>query len=210
MDSKARCNDLFECPDDSDEQNCEPILINKNSYRNVMPHFLKDQKNEIKVTAELHSIKDIDQLAMTFLGELKIILHWKDARITFKDLGPNGSYLNDDWKKQIWLPPLYFSNTVEKLPIYKDDGYTVKILREAKHTVNDISELNEGCIFNGDENHLQLTSHYEYTFHCTFNLSKFPFDTQHCHMILKVPSEMREFVKLKPNKTLIFRGKDLL
>ena len=54
-------------------------------------------------------------------------------------------------------------------------------------------------MFRGDENDLQLTSHYDYLFHCTFNLSRFPFDTQNCSMVLKIPSEMADFVEFDEN-----------
>ena len=98
LDLKVRCNDLFECSDGSDEQNCEPLLINMDSYRKILPNYSMGKKTNIQVISELHSIKDVDQLSMTFLGELKIILHWKDVRITFKDLKPNGTFLNRHWK----------------------------------------------------------------------------------------------------------------
>jgi len=177
----------------------------KDSYRKIMPNYSMGQKTEIAVAAKLKSITDIDQLAMTYKGDIKIILCWKDGRISFIDLGPNGTYLNKHWKEQIWLPPLYFPNTVGKLSLSIDEGFTVKILKQGESELNDDSELNEGYMFKGDENELQLTSHYEYTFHCTFELSKFPFDTQHCNMTLKVPSEMGDYIKLEA-KDLVFEA----
>ena len=171
-----------------------------------MPDYSKGQKTKISVKAVVKAITEVEQLSMTFKGDIKIILCWKDGRIKFKDLSPSGRYLNKDWKDQIWLPPLYFPNTVGKLPITTDEGFTVKILKQGESKLNDDLELNEGYLFKGHENELQLTSHYDYTFHCTFQLQKFPFDTQHCNMTLKVPSEMSEYMQLETNG-LDFEGK---
>ena len=203
-----RCNDLFECKDGSDEQNCEPLTINKDSYRKIMPNYEEGKKTVISVKAVLKAITKVNQLAMTFQGDIKIILSWKDGRISFKDLGPNGSYLNPNWKNQIWLPPLYFPNTVGKFPVTSDKGFTVKVLKQGGCKLNNELELHEGFIYNGNENVLELTSHYEYTFHCRFELSNFPFDTQLCNMTLKVPSEMKNFIQLY-NSSLEFEGESL-
>ena len=106
--------------------------------------------------------------------------------IKFKDLKENGNYLNKYWQNEIWLPPLYFSNTIGNVPILNDDSKTVNVLRQGKSIYNDVLELNEAHIFSGEENGLQLKTQYEQTFKCLFELSKFPFDTQYCTMNIKI------------------------
>ena len=126
----------------------------------------------------------------------------------FKNIG-NGTFLNKEWRDKIWLPPLYFSNTIGKKPLSTDGGFVVKVLKQGESKENDVSVLNEGYESDGDQNDLELTSHYDYVFHCTFALSKFPFDTQNCSMILKIPSEMAEYVEFDENNiSYHFSGKD--
>ena len=63
----------------------------------------------------------------SFIGDITLKVEWKDWRIKFKDLKEAGNYLNRYWQSQIWLPPLYFSNTVGNVPILIDDTMTVKV-----------------------------------------------------------------------------------
>ena len=208
MDIKVRCNDMLDCDDGSDEKNCEHLLINEDSYKRIMPDYSKGCKTKIEVIAELEAVTEIDQLAMTFHGDIKIILRWRDGRIKFKDIG-NGTFLNKEWRDKIWLPPLYFSNTIGKKPLSTDEGFVVKVLKQGELKCNDVSVLNEGYETDGDQNDLELTSHYDYVFHCTFALSRFPFDTQNCSMILKIPSEMAEYVEFDEyNISYHFSGED--
>ena len=169
--------------------------------------LLSQEETKLKSlsSAEINSITDIDQMAMTFLGDITLTIEWRDWRIKFKDLKENGNYLNKYWQNEIWLPPLYFSNTIGNVPILIDDSKTVKILRQGESIYNDVSELNEGHIFSGEENGLQLKTQYEQTFKCLFELSKFPFDTQYCTMNIKIPQEIRNYTQLK-TKTLTYSG----
>ena len=79
-------------------------------------------------------------------------------------------------------------------------------MKKGGYVHNDITNLHEGTLFHGNENDFQLQGKYEKTFKCLFELKKFPFDTQHCTMNLKVPYEIRNFITLKP-KNLSFTGK---
>ena len=206
MDLKQRCNNLFECSDGSDEDNCEPLLIDRNNYRTILPPVLEKEKTEIIVSAELYGITDIDQISMTFRGDVGLRLQWRDPRLTFKDLGSEDRFLNRHWMDQIWIPELIFSNMIGSNLISRDDAVVVKILKQGEYINNDITDLNEGTLFHGSENDLQLDAYYENTFKCLFELKRFPFDTQNCSINLKIPDEIKKYIKLKP-KDLNFTGK---
>ena len=155
---------------------------------------------------------NIDVLAMTFESEIVIELRWKDRRLIFKDLRQDGNFLNKSWKNQIWLPPLYFSNTDGNEPISRSDSNRVQILRQGPYKYNDPTELNEGTLFQGEENELHLQVRHQTTFKCLFHLSMYPFDIQHCSINLQMPRFLHNYTTLKPEEItysgmyVIFRG----
>ena len=75
---------MFECPDESDENYCEPLSIDKRSYRKIFPPISEGQKTEIAVTVDVRSITDVNEKAETFNAEVAIHLQWRDRRIIFK------------------------------------------------------------------------------------------------------------------------------
>ena len=205
MDLKQRCNNLFECSDGSDEDNCDPLWIDKDSYRHTFPPASGKKKTEIIVSAEINGITDIDQMSMTFRGDIKLRLQWRDSRLKFKDLGSDETFLNEHHRDQIWLPPLIFSNTVGNMPILSDEPIVVKILKQGEYVHKKIMDLHEGTLFHGNENDLQLNGQYETIFKCLFKLKRFPFDTQNCTINLKIPNEIRNYTRLI-SKNLNFTG----
>ena len=92
------------------ENYCELVVIDKKSYRKINPPDSKI-RTSITVDMEILSIKNIDEMSMTFEAELTIKLKWKDPRLKFKDLKETGNYLEKSLLDQIWLPKLYFVNT---------------------------------------------------------------------------------------------------
>ena len=116
---------------------------------------------------DILSINNIDELAMKFNANMKFALKWHDQRITFKNLAENGNFLDKSQQKQIWLPPLIFSNTDELINLSSGDFIGVKILRQnmsedPKPLPNDLSELNEGTTYKGVKNELFLFAHHQY------------------------------------------------
>ena len=94
LDLKQRCNNLFECSDGSDEDNCEPLWIDKDNYRKTFPPVSGKEKTEITVAAEINAVTNIDEMAMTFRGDIKLSLQWRDSRIKLRDLESDGTFLN--------------------------------------------------------------------------------------------------------------------
>ena len=142
---------------------------------------------------------------MTFRGDIKLKLQWRDSRIKFKDLRSEGTFLTKHWMDRIWLPPLILSNTIGNMPILSDESIVVKIIKQGTHGYNNIVDVHERTLFKGSENDLQLDVQYETTFKCLFELQRFPFDTQNCTINLKIPDEIRNYTILKP-KDLHYTG----
>ena len=202
---EKRCNDIFECKDDSDENDCETLVINESSYRKRLPPISLSEKTSITVSVIVDSVTKVDELEMTFKARLKIYLQWRDERITFKNLAAGGNVLSIKKQKKIWIPNGIFSNTEGKLKITKDQSLVTKVLRQGL-PMRHMSELNEETIYKGAENDLKVVVLHEPTFNCVFDLSNFPFDTQDCSMDIKVSPAFQKYTVIMPLR-LIYSGK---
>ena len=200
IDLKARCNNVYDCYDGSDESVCEPLSTHKKNYRKTFAPFSGSNKTNINIRITIGSIQSIDELAMTFSSEVAIFLSWRDERITFRNLAKGKTVLSKVWYDQIWLPPLYFSNTKDNKQILSGNSIEVAIIPHGKPTYNKISELNEANVFKGKENDLELESWNELTFKCNFALWRYPFDVQHCSIDIKIQTELRNYTILNPKE----------
>ena len=204
---EKRCNDIFECIDDSDEKDCETLVINESSYRKRLPPISLAGKTPITVSVIVDSVTKIDELEMTFKARLKIYLQWRDERLTFKNLASDGNVLSMEKQKKIWIPNGIFLNTEGKLKITKDQSLVTKVLRQGL-PMRHMSELNEETIYKGAENDLKVVVLHEPTFNCVFDLSNFPFDTQDCSMDINISPAFQKYTLIKPLK-LIYSGKKM-
>ena len=195
---KARCNNVFDCLDESDESVCEPFSIDKKKYKKTFPPFTGLNKTIINIRIAINDISQIDELAMTFTSEVQIFLRWRDERINFRNLAQSKKLLSKDWHDQIWLPPLYFGNSKGSALILSSNFIKVFIIPHGQPLLNKISELNEANIFKGEENDLELSSWNELTFKCNFELWRYPFDVQKCSVEVSIPIELRNFTLLNP------------
>ena len=95
---ERRCDNVFDCPDESDEDFCEKLEVDEKNYRKTFPPYPRSHKTEVRLALDIYSISNIDELSNTFKGDLDIELKWIDHRIIFKNLAKNGNFLNEFWQ----------------------------------------------------------------------------------------------------------------
>ena len=69
----------------------------------------------------------------------------------------------------------------------------IQIMRnQSQAELSPNSEVYEGKQYKGSENDLEMSGHIEDYFGCTYNLYHYPFDTQDCEIVLKLPKHLAD------------------
>ncbi len=87
-----------------------------------------------------------------------------------------GSEERDD----IWIPNLYFDNSVEETYIYSDLLSSLSIYQNGLGIKKIDQYLQENVWHNGSENNLIFFRIYKMELVCEFDLHYYPFDSQTC------------------------------
>ena len=99
----ARCNQLPDCRDESDEKNCNIIFLKEGYNRNVPPirvkHGKKDAVN-VSVSMDVLKIVDVDEENFSIDIQFAIALEWVENRATYLNLKTDTS-LNALTEKEI-------------------------------------------------------------------------------------------------------------
>ena len=111
-----RCNGEYNCPDRSDEANCDIISVD-DSYLTYYPappvKGEGNNKSDIFLSVALKSVLDIKEVESNINVQFVLSLRWKDPRITYRNLKEEDflNKINLDEFEKIWRPVVVFYNT---------------------------------------------------------------------------------------------------
>ena len=91
---------------------------------------------------------------------------------------------------KLWLPTLYFKNSIKGQILSYDSSSQIMIFRNGYSRKAPLSQLNEAKVYNSSETQLKWTSHQFKKFKCKFDLYYLPFDNQTCVV------EVRHFIRM--------------
>ena len=178
-----RCNQLPDCRDESDEMNCN-ILVLKNGYNKNVPPINSSNPVNVSVSINVLKLVDIDEDDYSIEIQFEITMKWKENRATYHNIKQRDSLnaLTDIDFTQLWLPEVIYENTDQKettrLGSIWEWKTTVIVKREGNSSLSGLDTLDETEIFVGRENSLIMSQTYTHTFQCSYRLSAYPFDTQ--------------------------------
>ena len=138
----------------------------------------------MSVSTELLRLVDINEADYSIEIQFEISLLWKDNRATFHNLKLSDSLnaLTQEDIEQLWLPRVIYENTDQKettrLGSIWEWKTKVVVRREGNFTAGGLEMVDEVEIFSGSENILIMSQTYTHRFQCSYELSKYPFDTQ--------------------------------
>ena len=181
-----RCNQLADCRDESDENDCNVLVLKHGYNKNVPPTSTGHEKVNISVSINLLKLVDIDEDDYSIEIQFKITLHWKENRATYHNLKENDNLnaLTQNDIETLWLPNVIYENTDQKettrLGEFGNGEWKTKVvvMRKANSSAGGLEMVDETQIFKGSENMLAMSQTYTHKFQCPYELSKYPFDTQ--------------------------------
>ena len=213
-----RCNQLPECRDASDERNCNILILEEGYNMNVPPVRVIDGKKDVvivSVSIDLLKIVDINEENYSIDFQFAITLEWIENRATFKNLKDDLS-LNALIKKdieQLWLPKVIYENTDQKastrLGVQWEWDTSVVVKKKVNGTLTGLETIDETEFFQGAENSLVMMQTYTHEFQCSYDLKKYPFDTQVCSIDMVVRPLDRTFVSLSPKDLNVNQSLDM-
>ena len=185
---EKRCDQLLNCDDETDEINCE-ILLLKPSYRKMAPPSRVEMTNErdtvipseVTISMTMLDIVAIRETENEIEIKFKVIFRWFEFRAFFQNLKKIDSQntLEAENVDKLWIPDLVYINNKENDGTLKELSMShLKIIRNGNFTRSSTDEVDEIEIFKGSENPIIMVQSYTKTFKCRYELRAFPFDTQ--------------------------------
>ena len=181
---KQRCDQIPDCRDKSDEENCNIVVLEKSYNKNVPPVTVRNKKVNVSISLDILKLVDIKEEDYSIEIQFTITLQWKENRATFQNLKQEGS-LNSLHRKDIerlWLPEVIYENTDMKDTTRLGDTWEwetqVFVDRLGKATPSGKDIVDEINIFDGSENRLTMRQTYTRDFQCNYDFQKYPFDRQ--------------------------------
>ena len=97
----------------------------------------------------------------------------------------------------MWIASLEFEVSKERATTKNDDNLVVMVDALATGLENKVDALQAKRLFIGDQTPIVSRRSYSLEFQCNFDLVMYPFDSQMCPIIVKVPSYLAEIARVK-------------
>ena len=189
---KERCDQVPQCEDQSEEQNCKVLILQHGYNKKVPPHThgvklkknIKKHRYPVKVSLNLQKVIAIKEVDYSISFKFKIILKWYENRVTYQNLKNDSTtnLLTQEEVKMLWLPLVIYWNTDQDETTRLGENWEwktdISVEKEGEPKRNHMTDIDEAEIFQGSENSLKMEQTYTHVFQCVFQLSIYPFDTQ--------------------------------
>ena len=180
----GRCDEISQCLDKTDEDDCNLITINKEVYNKAYPPRVEGGLLDVKADIIVVAIRNIKELDMTFNSKITLSMEWSDERVKFSNLKTKDLTNLLGYKKstEIWIPQLVFNNTRNNFLVLHDPKASLFINKRGNPKMAPHSSVNEDFHYKGSENRFVYKMDYDMTYGCHYDLFKYPFDTQKCQI----------------------------
>ena len=181
-----RCDGKTQCKDNSDESGCR-ILDYQIGYDKLIAPDHGDGKVNVTVSVEIQNTLDINEVADSISWKFVLERKFLDNRLKYINLKEDNKLnkLSKEEVDSLWFPYIVFENVAKET-----DWVEFMYLRKRSIFKNpskpkmksDLTYPNNVYLYKGDEHHQWERREGNAMFICTFEMQRYPFDTQICTM----------------------------
>ena len=197
-----RCDLIKDCYDNSDEMECHQVQTYENAYSKghapMRKFSTKDTRTKVDIRITDLKIKDINYLESSFSATFWLSMTWHDSRVTFAHLKKEKNILSDKESNKLWFPSLAFVPSPGIHRTKRDEGLVVSVLPNNHKINSNLKNHHHQLESSGEYTPITASRFYSEKFSCKLDLEYFPFDTQICHLMLRLIRHQDNFVKLHP------------
>ena len=108
---EKRCDQMFDCSDNSDEMGCQMLHL-KTNYKKTIP----PRDASVNVSIAILKMVSIEEITHSTNIQFQVTLEWQDDRMLFHNLKERSSLnkIEDSAIGELWLPVVIYENTDHK------------------------------------------------------------------------------------------------
>ncbi|XP_050740132.1 uncharacterized protein LOC127010309 isoform X2 [Eriocheir sinensis] len=186
-----RCDLRVNCPDNTDEIGCEKLQLPEDYLASLTPAGVDPGPLTLNLSLDILGFSEINLRDLKLTVDLATSLSWYDQRLQYRNLKAIQE-INHIPTSEVWTPKVEYVNA--DFPRISTTTPILNVRKETEPEPDDPSAPLHDEVYLGRSNPLRLNQKVNAPFTCNMNLRNFPFDTQHCTLLLRLTSARSDFL----------------
>ncbi|XP_042233733.1 uncharacterized protein LOC121873920 [Homarus americanus] len=184
-----RCDQEVDCPDNTDELNCDVINIPEGYSAQLAPPAIDSSQLSLHISLDITSIREFDILGFVVAVDITQSIKWRDARLVLRNLR-QGNFPNEAKSfDKLWLPDILVKDGTYSPTDLQMRRVRLLVRRDADPLPDDDYNISEDELYRGVNSTLKLLQQYTVRAMCQFLLHAYPFDSQRCSLVYSIPDQ---------------------